>query len=269
MVRKIISGALIGLGALFLVLSVVGTGAIWIYNGLLTREATGRLNEIDLELAQVQSTLQSSQKELERALRIVDTVEKALAKLAAQSTDAQDLLGNVQSTLDDKLLPVLETTRGRIDAARAALESLHAILEGISGFIPTVDLRGPDKILTDLIDSAGSLNSEIANAEELAKKASTFIGDTSYILGGDLTETRESLQNFLAATQEYERKVTVWRGQVAELTEDMPAWIDQASVLLTILLLWFGLSQFGLILHGLNLRRGGDPLAVLRAKGSV
>jgi hypothetical protein len=83
-----------------------------------------------------------------------------------------------------------------------------------------------------------------------------------------LTETRDSLQNFLTATQEYQRKVTVWRGQVAELDGQLPALIDRASIILTIFLLWFGLSQFGLILHGLNMRRGGDPLAVLRPKMS-
>ena len=41
-------------------------------------------------------------------------------------------------------------------------------------------------------------------------------------------------------------------------------WIDRASLSLTFFLLWFGLSQFGLLLHGLNLRRGQNPLAVLR-----
>ena len=50
------------------------------------------------------------------------------------------------------------------------------------------------------------------------------------------------------------------------MLEKTPGWIDQASIGLTIFLFWFGLSQFGLLLHGLNLQRGADPLYVLRKK---
>jgi len=44
------------------------------------------------------------------------------------------------------------------------------------------------------------------------------------------------------------------------LSEDLPTWIDRTSISLTLFLLWFGLSQFGLLLHGLSIRRGNNPL---------
>jgi hypothetical protein len=118
--------------------------------------------------------------------------------------------------------------------------------------------------VSDLIASTNSLDAEIANAETIAKQASTFVGDTSYLLGGDLTETRNSLESFLTAIKDYEQKVTSWRVQVADLIESLPIWIDRASISLTFFFLWFGLSQFGLLLHGLSLRRGENPLEVLR-----
>jgi multidrug efflux pump subunit AcrA (membrane-fusion protein) len=264
MARKIFSGILIVLSAIFLVLSMAGIGAIWFYNEPLTRQAAGQLKEIDIELAQAQATLQSSQKELERALRIVDDTQAALEKLTQQSNSSGSLLDNIQSTLDDKLLPELKTTRERINSARTALESLQSVLGGVSGFVPGVDLSAPGKILTDLIASAKGLDSDISDVEKIAQQASTFVSDTSYLLGGDLTETRDSLQNFLSAIKAYEDKVTRWREQVTTLNDGMPRWIDQASIILTIFLVWFGLSQFGLLLHGLSIQRGGDPFVMLR-----
>ena len=265
MARKIFSGILIVLGAVFLVLSVVGIGAAWYYNEPLTREAVSRLTDINTELSQAQVGLQSSQMELERALRIVDATEEALEKLSDQSSGAKGLLGNIQSTLDDRLLPELKTTRQRLVAARDALETLRNTLEGF-GSLLSIDLNMPDKVLTDLIDSANSLDTEIADVEEIAQQASTFVNDSSFLLGGDMTQTRKSLEDFLAATQEYEKKVTDWRKQVADLIEKTPKWIDQASIILTIFLLWFGISQFGLVLHGLSMQRGDNPLAVLRRR---
>jgi len=98
----------------------------------------------------------------------------------------------------------------------------------------------------------------------LATQASTFVSDTSFLLGGDFTETRTSLQNFISAIQDYQKKVAGWREQDKDLLEKTPGWINQASIILTIFLLWFGLSQFGLLLHGLRIQRGEDPLDMLR-----
>jgi uncharacterized phage infection (PIP) family protein YhgE len=259
MVRRIFAGILILLSAIFLVLSLVGIGAIWYYNEPLTREVTSQLKEVDRELALAQATLKSSEKELQRALRIVDATQAALEKLTEQSNSADSLLDTIQNTLDDRLLPELKTTRARIEEARTTLENLQTVLTGVSSFIPGVNLSVPNTTLRDLIVSAESLDTEIANMEVLATQASTFVGDTSYLLGGDLTETRDSLQSFLSAIQEYEKKVARWREQGTDVLENAPRWIDQASIILTVFLFWFGLSQLGLLLHGRAMQRGVDP----------
>lgn len=264
MARKVISWILIVLGGLFLVLSIAGIIAVWFYNEPLTREVDSQLSDIDRQLAVVQATLESSEKELARALRIVDATQTTLEKLTQQTNSAEGLFEVIQSTLDDRLLPELKITRDRIDSARVSLESLQSVLEGVSNFIPVVDLGVPTRALGDLIASAQSLDTEIANVEALAKQASLFVSDTSYLLGGDLTETRENLQSFLTSIQDYQKKVIRWREQVAGLVEKAPGWIDQASIALTIFLIWFGFSQFGLLLHGVNLLRGVDPLVGFR-----
>ncbi|HXD11520.1 MAG TPA: hypothetical protein VN653_15760, partial [Anaerolineales bacterium] len=92
MATKILAWTLIILSSLFLLLSVAGIVAIWVYNEPLTQKTTSQLKEIDDQLAQVQTTLASSRVELERALRIVDATEKVLEKLAEQSTSAENLL---------------------------------------------------------------------------------------------------------------------------------------------------------------------------------
>lgn len=264
MIRRIFAVILILLSVILLVASLVGIGAIWYYNDPLTREVTGQLKQVDLELGQAEATLKSSEAELQRALRIVDTTEQALEKLTEQSESAESLFDRIQGTLDDRLLPELKTTRNRINEARATLENLQTILGSVSSFIPGVDLNVPDQMLADLITSANSLDTEIANMEVLATQASTFVADSSYLLGGDLTQTRESLQNFLSAIQDYEKKVARWRAQGTDILVKSPKWIDQASIALTVFLAWFALSQFSLLMHGVAIQRGVDPLLVVR-----
>jgi hypothetical protein len=262
MARKILSGTLILVSSLLLFLSAAGLVLVWVYNEPLTRESVGRLEEIDAELEQVEATLRESKLELERTLRIVNATEAALDKFTRNNP--KEFFENVQTTLDEGLVPELETARERLLAARDTLERLRVTLFGLN-LVPFLQINIPDKILTDLIESADAMQTRIADVSELARQASTFLDDASYLLGGDFTETRESLEYFLGEIGTYQQKVAGWRAQIAGLIESLPRWIDNASIALTAILLWFGFSQFGLILHGLSLRRGDDPLEVLRA----
>jgi hypothetical protein len=266
MTRKILTGVLIGLSSIMLILSVVGIGAAWIYNEPLTRESTARLQEVDSTLGQIQTDLRNAKAEVERALRIIESAEQALASLTEQSSDAKSILEDVNSTLDDQLIPGLKTTRENISQVRGTLEDLRTALEQVNT-LPFVDLNIPgDELLASILTGMDTLDSEIANVQNLAQRASTFVSDTSYLLGGDFNETRQHLEDLLLVLTDYDRQITGWRVQAGTLIESLPGWIDRASVILTVFLLWFGFSQFGLLLHGLNLWKGGNPLKVLKRK---
>ena len=266
MTRKILIGALIVLSSTFLILSILGIALAWIYNEPMTREAASRLQEVDSQLTQIQTDLRNAKAEVERALRIIQSAEDALASLTQQTTDAKTLLEDVNATLDDKLIPGLEATRTNITEVRNTLEDLRATLKQINE-LPFVNLSIPgDELLLSIIDQVDALDGEIVNVQDLAQRASTFISDTSYLLGGDFNETKQKLEDLVLVLAEYDQKTSDWRGQIADILESAPRWIDNASLSLTLGLLWFGFSQFGLILHGLGMRRGIDPLDVLRTK---
>ena len=130
----------------------------------------------------------------------------ALEKMAKQTGSAKNVFDSIQSTIDDQLLPDLKTTRQRIDLARTTLESLQSVLKSISSFIPGFDLNAPARTLTDLIASTHSLDTEISNVEGLATQASTFVSDTSYLLGGDLTGTARACKTLSPLFRNMRRK---------------------------------------------------------------
>jgi len=266
MAHKILAGILIAISSILLGLSIAGIALVWMYKEPLTQVSTARLRSIDNELGQAQTALQNAKLELERTLRTVDAAEKSLKTLKADFAQAKALFGDVNGTLDKQLLPGLKASRENIVQAKSSLQELRLTLEKINA-LPFMDLNIPgDELLADLIASAGSLDAQITQVEDLVKKASTFMGDASYLMGGDFTETKNNLQNFLTVVQEYDQKLSGWRDQLAMLIGSLPGWIETASISLTIFLLWFGFSQFSLILNGLSLWRGSDPQTRLRTQ---
>ena len=258
MVRKITAGILIAISSILLGLSIAGIAVVRMYQEPAAQFSTTRLGAIDNELGQAQTALQSAERELERTLRAVESAEKSLEMLKADFVQAKALFGSVNGTLDKQLLPGLKASREKIDQAKSSLLELQVKLAKINA-LPVADLNLPsDKLLGDLIASAGLLDSQIIQVESMVKKASTFLEDASYLMEGDFTETKDNLQGFLTVVQDYNQKFSGWREQLAMLTESLPGWIETAATSLTIFLLWFGFSQLSLIRNGLSLWRGGD-----------
>lgn len=262
--RKIFSGTLIGLSVLLFVLALVAIGLAWAYNEPLTQTGLVRLGEIDDELGLAQMALRDARLEIERTLRIVDSAEETLASLKDELDQARLLFGEVDGTIESQLVPGLQGSREQINQAISAVQEVRALLKQLND-IPFVNLNIPgDQLLADVAAVGFSLDTQIAGMQTLAKKADTFLNDAAYLMGGDMGETKQNLENFLAVIDEYDGKLTAWRAEVAGLSQSLPGWVDKAALTLTIFLLWFAVSQFSLFLHGLSIWRGGDPLAVLR-----
>ena len=264
MVRKILSGSLIVLSSLFLLSNLVGIGLIWGYRTTAIEEIDLMLADVDHELIQAQTALKDGQDELERALRIVDRAEEALSAFSEQAAVAKELLDTVTGVLDESIKPGLATSREKIDEAQKTLDDLRVSIEKINR-IPFVNIPVPDTgILASFTEITDSLETEILRVEEIADEASTFMSDGSYLMGGDLQETRENIQALQKIIKTYAGKVRTWRGQVTTLRYEFPGWITKTAIWLTVFLLWFGFSQVGLFLHGLHARHGGDVLAPIR-----
>ena len=193
MARKILCGALITVSGTLLVLSVMGVGAAWAYNGPLTQQGVTRLTEIDRELSQAQSALANASTELARALRILEGAETALAALTETSTQARQTLQGVGEALDGRLIPGLKTASEKIDQVRVTLQGVLTTLKTINS-VPFLNVAIPgEELLTGLIEAADTLDAEIASVEVVADQASTVLGDVDYLLGGDLTDPTDSL----------------------------------------------------------------------------
>ena len=134
----------------------------------------------------------------------------------------------VGEALDDRVLPGLTSASEKLDQVSSALEGALTTLEDIHSMsLLPVPVPG-EEWLSGLLQATDSLNAEIADIEELAGQASTFLADIEYVLGGDLGETKQGLQQLLSAVSEYQAKIGGWPAQIAMINARLPALIDRA-----------------------------------------
>jgi predicted nucleic acid-binding Zn-ribbon protein len=266
MARRILTAILIYFSAALLILSVAGIGLTWIYRVPVTHQAVSRMQAVDQELVQAQTAIRNARSEMERTLRIVDTAEKALTSLKSQTEEAKKLFDEFNQSINSNIIPGLQSTRSSIDQLRATLVRLRETLGKINN-LPLVGIGIPgDQLLANLIDKVDQVNLQIKDLQDLAQRASTFTSDTSFVLGGDMTETKQHMNDLLNSLVEYDNKVTAWHEEAQRVIAALPGWINWTAIGLTIFLAWFAISQFGMFLHGLALQQGGDPLAVIRRR---
>ncbi len=263
--QKVLGGILIVFSTLLFTLSLIGVGSAWYYNEPLTNQSIAKLTEADDELEQAQNAIKDAQDELTRALRMVESAEESLESYKEQREEAVEFLDAVNGLLDDKISPSLETSKEKLAEVQEMLDDLYEKIEALNK-IPFVEFDLPEKeSLSYFVELTDTLEEEINNVGEMADTASTFLDDATYLLGGDLSETKENIQNLMVVLDEYEAKIDKWRTDIAQWTEKLPRWFDITSASIAIFLLWFAFSQIGLLLHALAMWRNEEPLD-LKAK---
>src|SRR5512140_2265197 len=166
---NVISSLLIYLGSLFVVLSIAGILAIWVYRGPLIDQANTRLNQVDTELTQAHTALTNGKDELQRTLRIVDAADKGLSAMKTQMTTAKQLTDKINGTVTGSLIPGLQGVRSKVDQLRGMLENLRNSLKTLNS-LPFLNLNLPgDQFLAGLISDVDNLDKQIASVQQLAQ----------------------------------------------------------------------------------------------------
>jgi hypothetical protein len=258
MLHKLFAVILILTSTLLLGLSLAGIGLLWMFEQTLSQTATSQAWKLDHELQLAQAPIQNARIELERTLRIIETVEISTEKLKTEFSQLATFFGEMNGTMDTHLIPGLKNVRDNLNQAKSTMQDLVVTLDQFNS-LPYANFNLPgNQLLENLISDADSLDVEIQRVETLVGQASTFASDASYLVGFDFSETKTNIQGFIDVAAEYEIKLTGWRTRLAVLIQSLPGWIRAGSAGLAIFLIWFGFSQFGLIVHGLALWKAGS-----------
>lgn len=242
-----------GAALAFLILSVVffvagfaSLIAVWVGNQLLTEEILGRIEIIDSDLEEAEISFTETRLELEATQQQIDLIQSVIAAVGIDSQENVEILTDIVQSFDDRLTPLIDTVSGGVGKLSEAFLALKNIVEKLNALpLISIEIPGAEK-LAELAASLEEQQTAVIQLKEKVQQLSQLTQDTLNTLTTGYADFEVTINNLMALVTEYETKVIAYREQLAFLETNIPGWIDQVSIVLSIFLIWFLISQFGL-----------------------
>lgn len=245
--------------AFSLLLAIAGVGGIvgnWIVNNTLTDTSLRLLERADKSLTNTSTALQTIDGELANIQEGINVVEETAVAAGEYFVENPVVVDSVLLILDADVAPAVNDLRNTIIGIRDTLVSVQNTMDamnsipfvGTDDYVPEETL--PSRLLasmTDVATAVEELRTGIRQTkEDVAIETLTAMGKrTTRVTNGvnQIQQLVQGLDSWTADTQT----------GVRNLIDKLPFWFDLASILLTIVLLWFIASQVIFFILGLSL----------------
>jgi uncharacterized phage infection (PIP) family protein YhgE len=128
--------------------------------------------------------------------------------------------------------------------------------------LPLVNIEIPGmEIVDEGANQLENLQTQIEEGGGKIEQLSQTTQDTIDSLTTGFSELETSVSALIDTLETYEIKIQDAQAQLDYLGTNLPTWIDIASIILTLLLIWLGFSQVGLFILGWSLYKGEDLLS--------
>jgi uncharacterized phage infection (PIP) family protein YhgE len=155
-------------------------------------------------------------------------------------------------------MPVIDSVSGGISTLRDALLSIKGTIEMVNE-LPLVNIQIPGmEAIEEGATQLESLQNQIEEGGGKIEQLSQTTQNTVDSLSTGFASLETSINALLETLDEYEEKIISTQDQLEYLDANFALWIDLASALLTVILVWLGISQVGLFILGWSLFKGVD-----------
>jgi hypothetical protein len=205
-------------------------------------------------LVLVDSTLQTASDEL-------DILLESILSMSNIMQDAGPLIDSLQTLTGENLPATLAATQTSLDTAQQSADIIDNFLRLVSRipffpgdpYNPEVPLSESLSRISNSLDSITpamvEIQTNLASSKESIAEIDTqlaSISDSAVKLQKNLSDAQITIQRYHEQMEEVQSRLT--QAQLA-----VPKWVDRVAWTITLLLVWLGLAQAGLLVQGIYL----------------
>lgn len=257
-----IIGALLIIASLAgLIICVGGIYGAWQVRGLLVANLESTLNLLDNTMGATGDALIVASDSLGTATRSVDALAATIRTTGKSVNDTLPLIENLTKLTSEDLPGTIRTTQQALNSAQTSARVIDSTLRVVTA-IPLLPLEPYDPqvplsdSLGEVADSLDSLPDSLISMKaslESTQKNMGQIGGQFDSIAADVSEINASLTTAKDVISQYQTVVATLQQQLATTKASLPNYVDIMAWVFTVVLVWLGLTQVGLMMQGFEM----------------
>lgn len=263
-VKKVLAGLVVAISVIGIAFCLVGIFYSWSLNTPVTQAIERALSGVEQFLTLTGEGMERVQVRLDEADTAVTTVEDAVVGAGETINQTNIAFEIVDRTVGDTLFPKIEQVAETVGAITNSVVTFNETLEAVNQ-IPFVEVPTLTTRLENVSTRVEETRTEVqATRAELQAIKEENVARPVNAITDRTTRISDGLNQLDAGVGEVQNDVDNRLQEVSATKAKVARTIDLISLAATIVLLWLILAQAGLILLGLGMYKGQDPLLVLK-----
>lgn len=259
---RLLGFTLIGTGILGIVLSLAGLVAVAVAGSAAEAALLRELATLDRTLVITSEGLGVTEAALGDAQALIEGIGTTVGQATTAITTTQPALSSLEQLTGSSLPQTIGSTRQALDSAQQTARIVDGVLGTLAIFgvdyNPEVPLNvAIERVSTSLADVPAELE-EVSRGIGTANEQVSAVADDLGDVAANLDALSLQIGEATGVIQDYQALAGDLRAELSAVKEAAPRWILGARIGMTLLLIWMGLAQIGLITQGAErLRREG------------
>jgi hypothetical protein len=260
MARRIIGMTFIVAAIIGLIFSLAGVIFVWAVKEPITQNLVSTIDLIETTLEATGSGLTVADDTLTQAMADLGILEDTIQTASKSLEDSVPMVEMLSNLTSGSLPEAIEATQTGLNTAQDAARSIESTLRLITSipFLP-IESYAPDVSFTDALEDVATSLEPIPDALltmedtlNTTKGNLVLIAAQVRIISRNIGELRNSLYQMQLIIDQYQDVITTLEDRVETFRVNLSTIINVAAVLFTIIFIWLGIAQLGLLTQGLE-----------------
>jgi uncharacterized phage infection (PIP) family protein YhgE len=264
LLKRILAVIMMVLSVLVIIVLAAGIVENWIANKTLTNASVRVLSGVDTVLGRTEQALTRLDTGVGDARDRVHAFDEKIATAGENFAENPVIMTALSEQLDLGIGPALEKIREAVQSIRETVLAVQHTIETLNS-MPFISIgtsvadEGKLQALSDSVTDLTEGIQEIRDGIRVAKAGAAT--EVVSALGAGTSRLDAGLENIETTVSGYGDQVSDLRTQVSDLKSAITLWLDVASVVITLALLWSIFAQGVTFVFGLSLFTGENLFA--------
>lgn len=260
MARRIIGITFVVAAIFGLIFSLAGVVFVWVVKEPITQNLVSTIDLIETTLEATSSGLTVAEDTLTQAITDLGNLESTIQTASKTLEDSVPMVETLSSLTSESLPGAIEATQTGLNSVQDAARSIESTLRLITSipFIP-IESYDPEVSFTDALDDVSSslepIPDSLLEMEKTLNKTKgnlVLISAQVRIIARNIGELKTSLYQVQLVVGQYQDVITVLQSRVETFRSNLSTIITISIWLFTIIFIWLGIAQLGLLTQGLE-----------------